>query len=222
MRSLDNIAKSKGTDKSSEIHNYCEKYEKYFPFNRLEPLTFLEIGVLDGESLATWREYYPNATIVGIDINPDCKKYEDPNKKIFVEVGSQDDVNFLKEVADKWGPFDIILDDGSHLNHHVIFSFTSLFEYVKPSGLYVVEDSCTSYWEHYGGGLKKSGTMIEYFKNLVDEVNFGGELQESISNLGARREDLLIEQFKRKGYDFIGTQIESLNFLNSIIIITKR
>jgi hypothetical protein len=64
--------------------------------------------------------------------------------------------------------------------------------------------------------------MIEYFKNLVDEVNFGGELQESISNLGARREDLLIEQFKRKGYDFIGTQIESLNFLNSIIIITKR
>ena len=77
MRSLDKIAKAKGTDKSSELHNYCEKYEKYLPFNRLEPLTFLEIGVLDGESLATWREYYPNATIIGIDINPDCKKYED-------------------------------------------------------------------------------------------------------------------------------------------------
>ena len=222
MRSLDKIAKAKGTDKSSELHNYCEKYEKYLPFNRLEPLTFLEIGVLDGESLATWREYYPNATIIGIDINPDCKKYEDIENRVFVEIGSQDDPAFLKEVVDKWGPFDIILDDGSHMNHHVIFSFEHLFSSIKPSGVYVVEDACTSYWAEYGGGTKKPGTMIEYFKDRVDEVNFGGEWQESITNIHARREDLLIEQFKRKGYNFIGTQIESLNFLNSLIIITKR
>jgi hypothetical protein len=128
----------------------------------------------------------------------------------------------LKEVVDKWGPFDIVLDDGSHMNHHVIFSFEQLFNSIKPSGVYVVEDACTSYWSDYGGGTKKSGTMIEYFKDRVDEVNFGGEWQESITNIHARREDLLIEQFKRKGYNFIGTQIESLNFLNGIIIITKR
>jgi hypothetical protein len=108
------------------------------------------------------------------------------------------------------------------MNHHVIFSFEHLFSSIKPSGVYVVEDACTSYWEEYGGGTKKPGTMIEYFKDRVDEVNFGGEWQESITNIHARREDLLIEQFKRKGYNFIGTQIESLNFLNSIIIITKR
>lgn len=223
MRTLNTIAKDKGTDKSSDIHNYCEKYEKYLPFNRLEPITFLEIGVLDGASLATWREYYPNARIVGLDIDPTCKEYEDPKNQIFVEIGSQDDPAFLAKVVEKWGPFDIILDDGSHINRHVIFSFKELFKSVKPSGVYVVEDTCTSYWEeHYEGGLKKPGTMIEYFKEIIDEVNFAGELQEDFHNLHARREDLLLPQFDKKGYDYIGTSIESLNFLNSIIIITKR
>jgi hypothetical protein len=70
MRSLDKIAIHYGTDKSSYIHNYCVKYEKWLPFNRLEPITILEIGVLGGQSLSTWREYYPNATVVGLDIDP--------------------------------------------------------------------------------------------------------------------------------------------------------
>lgn len=221
MRSLDKIAKAKGTDKSSEVHNYCEKYEKYLPFNRLEPLTILEIGVLNGQSLATWREYYPFARIIGIDINPDCKRYENVNDGIHVEIGSQDDPEFLREVTNKWGPFDLILDDGSHMNHHVIFSFQHLFESVKPSGVYVIEDACTSYWPEYGGRPKGPGTIMEYFKDRVDEVNFGGEWQETTS-IHARREDLLIKQFERKGYNMIGTSIESLNFLNAIIIVTKR
>ena len=50
MNTLDNLAKKYGTDKSSEIHNYCVKYEKYLPFNRNDKLNIMEIGVLDGKS----------------------------------------------------------------------------------------------------------------------------------------------------------------------------
>ena len=80
MSTLDNLAKSYGTDKSSEIHNYCVKYEKYLPFNRYDKLNILEIGVLDGKSLKTWKEYFYRSNILGIDITPECKQYEEERK----------------------------------------------------------------------------------------------------------------------------------------------
>lgn len=221
MKKLDKIAKSFGTDKSSEIHNYCEKYEKWLPFDRLEPITLLEIGVLQGHSILTWREYFPNAKIVGIDINPDCKSVENPDQNIFIEIGSQDDPVFLQTVCKKHGQFDLILDDGSHINDHVIKSFQFLIDCVKSEGVYVIEDSVTSYWDEWGGGFRQKGTSVEFFKDLVDDVNFYGQQQETFWNVHARREDFLIEQTLRKGIQ-IRTDIESINFLNSIILITKK
>ena len=84
MSTLNDIAKYYGTDKSDEVHNYCVKYEKYLPFNRYDKIKILEIGILDGKSLKTWKEYFYNSEIVGIDITPECKKYEEDNIKIFI------------------------------------------------------------------------------------------------------------------------------------------
>ncbi len=220
MSILDEIAKKYGTDKSSEVHNYCVKYEKYLPFKRDEHLNILEIGVLNGESLKMWKEYFYNSHIVGIDINPECKKYEE--QRVSVEIGSQVDGNFLSRLWQQYGPFDMILDDGSHMNEHVIYSFEHLFGSVKSGGVYIVEDVCTTYWENYGGKRYGENTMLEYFKGITDEVNFFGEILENHNISLARREDKLIEQFEIKGYNYIGTQFESINFLNGIIILTKR
>ena len=151
---------------------------------------------------------------------PECKNHEDIDNNIFVEIGSQDDPDFLKYVIDKFGPFDMILDDGSHMNSHIIFSFLNLIDSLKSEGVYIVEDSCTSYWEEYEGGFRKSGTAIEFFKNMVDDVNFNGQLQENFWCVHARREDFLKEQTISKGLD-IRTDIESINFLNGIIIISE-
>ena len=123
MSTLDKLAKMHGTDKSSDIHNYCVKYEKYLPFNRYDKLTMMEIGVLDGKSLLTWKDYFYRSHILGIDINPECKKYEED--RITIEIGSQSDGGFLSRTSEHYGPFDIILDDGSHMNDHVTYSFRS-------------------------------------------------------------------------------------------------
>jgi len=228
MKTLNEIAKIHGTDKSSKVHDYCRKYEKYFSFKRDEPLTILEIGVLKGESLRMWKEYYPQSQIIGIDIEPASKLYSE-EERIIIEIGSQTDPEFLKTISQKYGPFDMILDDGSHVNSDVIYSFQYLFDSVKPGGIYVVEDTCTSYWESYGGGLPRTKvTTIEYFKDRIDEVNFLGEhvmydpLNISSHNYTARKDSVLLNQYRMKGYVCIGTEIESINFLNSIIIITKR
>lgn len=217
---LNDIGLKYGTDKSSLEHDYLKKYEKLIPYKRSDNIKILEIGVLNGSSVKTWEEYFYNSQVVGIDINPECKKYE--KNRISIEIGSQVDGEFLESISKKYGQFDFIIDDGSHINHHVIYSFEKLFDSVKPGGLYIIEDVCTSYWEHYGGKLKMLGTMVEYFKNTIDEVNFAGEIIENKPSLGARREDYLYPQFQDKGYECFGMYIESIMFLNSIIIITKK
>jgi hypothetical protein len=216
---LDEIAIKHGTDKSSKIHNYCVKYEKYFNFDREKELKILEIGVLNGASVKSWSEFYPNSLIVGIDINNDCKIYE--SEKIKIEIGSQIDEKFLMSVIEKYGEFDFIIDDGSHFQSHMIKSFKILFPYVKKSGLYIVEDICCSYWDSYEGGYRKTGTSVEYFKNLIDDINFNGKMVENFIPNVARKEDLLIEQVKMKKEN-IRIDIESINFMNSIVIVTKR
>jgi hypothetical protein len=220
MSTLDNLAKVYGTDKSSDKHNYCVKYEKYLPFNRYDKLNILEIGVLDGKSLLTWKDYYYRSNILGIDINPDCKKYEED--RIFIELGSQADDKFLNQISNEYGPFDFILDDGSHLNEHVIYSFETLFQYVKSGGIYIVEDVATSYFPWYGGGLNDPKSMMEYFKKLTDDINFRGvENLDDQAAVWDRREDKLIP-YSNKVQPDCRTDIESITFLNGIILIRKR
>jgi len=219
---LEKLAIKYGTDKSSEVHNYCEKYEKYLPFNRYDNLNILEIGVLNGKSLKTWQEYYYKSKIVGIDINPDCKQYDDRNNNIYVEIGSQDDHVFLNDIMREYGPFDMILDDGSHMNEHVIFSFEHLFQSLKSGGIYIVEDVSTSYWSWYGGGLNNPNSMMEYFKRLADDINFRGiENLDNQESVWWRREDFLIP-YTNKVLPDCRTDIESITFLNGIILIRKR
>ena len=225
MTKLDEIGRRYGTDKSSNVHNYCEKYEKYLPWCRDERLKILEIGVLQGQSLQMWSDYYPNARIVGADINPSC--FKRPTDRITIEIGSQTDPYFLHLLSMEYGSFNLIIDDGSHQNNDVIYTFENLFKSLKSGGIYIIEDVCTSYWTEYGGGRYLKGSIMEYFKGITDEVNFFGEKKEVIINgeiigVADRSDDALLEQFMRKGYSYIGTFIESINFLNSIIIITKR
>jgi hypothetical protein len=115
----------------------------------------------------------------------------------------------------------MILDDGSHMNEHVIYSFEHLWGSVKSGGVYIVEDCGTSYWSDWNGAYLKHDSMIEYFKRLADDVNFRGLQNFNTPNVHARREDWLTDLSKQTQPGCV-TDIESINFLNGIIIITKR
>ena len=140
---MDAVFLKHDTDKSSKFHNYTAYYEKYLkPFTGKAGLRYLEIGVYRGGSLRAFREYFPLAErIVGIDINGGAKASEDASQHIYVEIGDQSDPDFLKYVTEKHGPFDVILDDGSHQYEHILASFTCLFPLLANEGVYIVEDS---------------------------------------------------------------------------------
>lgn len=211
---LDSLAIKYNTDKSSENHNYTKTYDKYFCNIKDEFKNVLEIGVLNGSSLKMWEEYFSNAIIYGIDMNPDCKQYESGRRKVIIS--KQDDEKLIKEnIKDKNLIFDTIIDDGSHVSAHQISSFHLLFDSLKSGGLYIIEDTCCSYWSSHEGGYKKSDTAIEYFKEKVDDVNFFGFKGE----LYDRRKEYITSL--KNELTFFEKNVNSIHFYNSIIIIEK-
>jgi hypothetical protein len=151
--------------------HYFEIYDRHFARFRDREITLLEIGVAGGGSLDLWRRYFgPKARLIGLDINPDCKRFESTDTRIFI--GSQGDAAYLEELAAKIGPIDILIDDGSHRFDHQLVTFRTLFKHIREDGIYACEDLHTSYAaEEFGGGVRKPGTYMEFLKELIDELN---------------------------------------------------
>ena len=149
--------------------HYFDVYERYFSSHKDSPVNILEIGISHGGSLQMWRKYFgEQANIFAVDVNPECKKFEDEKTKIFI--GSQEDEVFLKELRTLLPELDILIDDGGHTMKQQLVSFENLFPIVKDGGLYLVEDTHTSYWREYHGGYKKKNTFIEFSKDIIDQM----------------------------------------------------
>lgn len=168
--SLREIAEKTGADKLN--HKYESKYEAHLGPLRRDNVRLLEIGVKHGASLAMWEQYFPQAEIFGLDIDPACRQFETPRSTIFI--GDQADPTSLRSMMARIGPpLDIIIDDGGHTMAQQRTSFEVLFEYVRPGGLYIVEDTHTSYREKNGGGEPgKPDTFIALLKGLLDDVHY--------------------------------------------------
>ena len=136
----------------------------------------LEIGVggyerptEGGRSLRMWKAYFHRSNIVSIDIQDYTWLAE---RRIDIRQLDQTDNAGLTRLSSEYGGFDIIIDDGSHLNEHVIATFKVLFPLLRPNGLYAVEDTQTAYWPNCGGGIDNPGSSVNFFKKLVDSLNY--------------------------------------------------
>lgn len=141
------------TDKIA--NRYLDYYDPVFSYLVEQELTLLEIGIHKGGSLQLWRDYFPQGTIVGIDIKLP-KDFRD-GERIFLFKGSQGDENFLSQTAIRIAPdgFNIIIDDASHIGELTKISFWHLFDHhLKPGGYYVIEDWGTGYWSNWPDGRK--------------------------------------------------------------------
>jgi hypothetical protein len=170
---LTRLAIKHGTDKWGP-HFYTPVYHALFSHLRDKPLRLLEIGVggyafgsVGGASLAMWAEYFPAARIVGIDIAPKTLRL-DP--RITTVVGAQDDAKFLARLCDEHGPFDIVIDDGSHNPREVVASFVSLFPRLPDGAIYVIEDVQTTFWPETGGS-RQGGATMELALQLLRDLN---------------------------------------------------
>ncbi|WP_320204032.1 class I SAM-dependent methyltransferase [Agrobacterium rosae] len=140
---LDELGVKFQTDKSSLLHNYLKLYERRLTHLVAEKFTLIEVGVFKGGSLATWAEYFPQATIVGVDIDPECKQFEKGNA--YVRIGDASDSSFIFDVVKEFGKPTVVIDDGSHRWDHQIATLQNLFPILLPDGLFIIEDIHTSF-----------------------------------------------------------------------------
>ena len=141
---LTRLANRYGSDKGNRVfarHYYTRIYHQLLAHLRNRPITLLEIGLQrdvnrDCPSLRMWRDYFPAARLIGFDID-DFSGLSLPNCRILQgDMSSRKDLSQLLAL----GPFDIVIDDGSHASAHQQIALAFLFPQVKPGGFYFIED----------------------------------------------------------------------------------
>ncbi|MEM7801480.1 MAG: class I SAM-dependent methyltransferase [Chloroflexota bacterium] len=183
--------------------HYFEIYDRHFSRFKGSDVHVVEFGVSQGGSLQMWQNYFgPDAKIFGIDINPHCKQFEDEQVKIFI--GDQEDKGFLNSLAKQIPRIDILIDDGGHSMTQQINTFEALFDKIEPRGIYLCEDTHTSYWAKFGGGYKRRGTFLEFSKNFIDYLHAWH----------SKTKHLSVSTFTKS--------VHSLHYYDSILVIEKR
>lgn len=173
MNSVDTNLRSFQSFKNSPYRSikhtsYFQVYDELLSKYVGQEITFVEVGVLNGGSLFMWREFFgPKARIIGIELNPLAKKWEQDGFEIYI--GSQADPLFWQDFYSKIGKIDVILDDGGHFNDQQIVTTLSAIPFVKDGGLVIVEDVHTSYMPQFTNPSKYS--FINYCFWGVDKIN---------------------------------------------------
>lgn len=178
---LDMLLRLSGSDKEQPgRHRYGRTYHRLFRPLKYRRIRLPEIGIggydrmAGGESLASWSCFFPFADVNGADI---VDKTNLRRGRIRIHMVDQSSELDLRRLAADCGPFDIVIDDGSHINAHQILTFQQLFRHVKHGGIYVIEDVQTSYWQgEYGGTPVNSPnfdqTCVGYFCELAKYINY--------------------------------------------------
>jgi len=196
------------TNQQLPIHkwaHYFPVYEEALRRYRYRSCTLLEIGCNKGGSLHLWKRHLgPYAQIVGLDINPESKQAE--SEQIHVQIGSQSDSEVLAGLVERFAPFDVVIDDGSHVMSDINASFRHLFDHVSMDGVYIVEDLHTAYWDEFEGGLGKHQSFIEFSKSVIDAMH-----------AHYLRETKPWDEFTLN----VAKQTRSIHFADSIIVYEK-
>lgn len=203
------------TDNVHKWLHYLPIYDAVLKGLRDRPVRMLEIGVARGGSMEMWRRYlHPDSIIVGLDIEPSCRRFDDPSRNLHVRIGRQEDIDVMRSVIDEHGPFDVILDDGSHVTSDMIESFRYLFLHgLTAGGVYLAEDMHTNYWTGYRDTRL---SFVDFAKGLVD-------LMHTHYETAVEREFRFGSDERRRSFwvPLVTTLLEKVEFYDSIAVFYR-
>jgi hypothetical protein len=198
---------SQQTLHSGKWSHYFNIYETHFSRFRNKSPVVVEVGVHRGGSAAMWKDYFgPGATIVGIDIDENIKKYTTDG--CIQVIGNQGDPAFWDEFLKEYPEIDIFLDDGSHHCQHQILTLEKAWPAVKLGGVYMCEDTHTNYWPEYGGGLKTPSTFLNYAKMVSDTLNSA-----YYRDLDKHPDNMMFADFYK--------EVVGMHFYDSVVVLDK-
>lgn len=156
-RELDGIFARHGTDKGQ--NGYSRTYSEIFAPRRQRSLYLLEVGIgtlicgapssmyghdlpgyRPGASLRAWREYFPKALVIGMDVQPDTEFSEERITTVQCDSTSAEAVGRLFAARWQWPLMDVIIDDGAHEAASQLATLRNLWPRLARGGVYVLED----------------------------------------------------------------------------------
>ena len=204
---------SKTSSQSDKIkqHGYHRIHPWFIGHLKNVPVTLLEIGLKNNDSIELWKQYFNDVEVYGIDIDP--KEYVSDAKLFKLDQSKQNELeNFATIVNCK---FDIIVDDGSHVPAHQLKTINTLWALLKPGGIYIIEDIETSYWGsakcynyRFNANIKKNN-LIYQFVSCIKWIN-----KEFAVKIVKSKEVVLSDEVLNE------TEIISFAY-NSIVLIKK-
>lgn len=205
---------NRSTSKHRSTRQLLCLYEQILPSYQFTAKKVVEIGVNRGGSIIAWQRFFPNAVIYGADIrNKALNNIRGIDRVVPFQI-DQSKPEDLARLASE-GPFDVFIDDGSHIWSHQIAAFETFWPSISPGGLFVMEDTATSYplWLDTEGKKRVSVryndqelSTMEYFKCLLDHINFDG--------CDYDHPDQQFSEFQRT--------IDLICFRTNVVYITKR
>ena len=217
MKTYKEIFDSQRNFNSDKWEHYFDIYDHLLGKFYESKVNYLEIGVQNGGSLEIAKKLFASdSLIIGMDIDPNCKHLEGKVANQII-IGSQiDDATLLK--VSEFGPFDIIIDDGSHIQSHMIVTFFKLFPLLSQNGIYIIEDTHTNYSPEHQESFLGIG-LYDYFKGLSERLNI------DFMNSHFRKDRYKLPRNERSSIHQIPDivrDIFSIEFFDSVIAIKKR
>ena len=194
----------------TELDHYFRNYAQFIGPVQQDPLSLLELGVAEGESLKHWESWLPNASITGLDITPCPADFVSDRVRTYV--GEQQDTALLDRIAAERAPdgFDVIVDDASHIGQLTRISFWHLFRHhLKPGGLYIIEDWGTGYWREYPDGrpLRQNPVGFAWHERALNRLHAAPSVRRIMplrKAIGWMRWNLVKSRHRSHDYGMVG------------------
>jgi 23S rRNA U2552 (ribose-2'-O)-methylase RlmE/FtsJ len=182
--------------------HYFPIYERHLDRFRDKSIKVLEVGVYRGGGLDLWSSYLgPEAELVGLDIDEAAVRAV--KGRFPIVLGDQADPDVLRSINDEYGPFDVVIDDGGHTMQQQIVTIETLFPLLNDGGIFIVEDTHTSYWSAFGGELRSPDSFVEWSKPRIDDMH-------SRHHAGIDRTSVW------------ATEVDAMHWYDSVMVLDKK
>jgi hypothetical protein len=167
-----------------KIRKLVDQYARFLGRRRdFRPQRIMELGILDGGSIAFWHEIFRPQRHVAIDRmhRTDSRYFQQyvqsrglsDRIRTFWKTSQANQEALRRIVATEFdGPVDLVIDDASHLYGPTLASFEALFPAMSPGGLYIIEDWAWGHWrelvahESWAGEVPLTRLVVELIEAM--------------------------------------------------------
>jgi hypothetical protein len=150
-------------------HRYLPFYEPYF--ERLGDAAWvMEYGVDRGASIAYLSRRFEHAQVLGCDIIEPRPEWPRSPRIGYATVDQGDRASLSRLLERFPGPYDLVIEDGSHQPAHQAYCLVATLPHIRPGGVYVLEDLHTSHPEYRPAGRRgrgRSGHAVNCYQLLL-------------------------------------------------------